>query len=43
MSKERMRFPIRRKITLMVLVMTFLLDIAYGFIDPRVKAAQFDA
>lgn len=29
-------------ITLMVLVVTFLLDIIYGFIDPRVKAAQFD-
>ncbi len=29
-------------ITLMVLVATFLLDIIYGFIDPRVKAAQFD-
>lgn len=28
-------------ITLMVLVMTFLLDIVYGLIDPRVKAAQF--
>ena len=22
---------------------TFVLDIIYGFIDPRVKAAQFDA
>ena len=30
-------------ITLMVLVISFLLDIIYGFIDPRVKAAQFDA
>ena len=30
-------------ITIMVLVVTFLLDIIYGFIDPRVKAAQFDA
>ncbi len=30
-------------ITLMVLVVTFLLDIVYGFIDPRVKAAQVDA
>jgi peptide/nickel transport system permease protein len=29
-------------ITLMVLVATFILDIIYGFIDPRVKAAQFD-
>ena len=29
-------------ITLMVLVATFLLDIVYGLIDPRVKAAQFD-
>ena len=29
-------------ITLMVLVISFLLDILYGFIDPRVKAAQFD-
>jgi peptide/nickel transport system permease protein len=29
-------------ITLMVLFATFLLDIIYGFIDPRVKAAQFD-
>lgn len=28
--------------TLMVLVVTFLLDIIYGFIDPRVKAAQLD-
>ena len=30
-------------ITIMVLLVTFLLDIIYGFIDPRVKAAQFDA
>ena len=30
-------------ITIMVLIVTFLLDIIYGFIDPRVKAAQFDA
>ena len=30
-------------ITIMVLVVTFLLDIIYGFIDPRVKAAQFDS
>jgi len=29
-------------ITLMVLVVTFLLDIIYAIIDPRVKAAQFD-
>jgi peptide/nickel transport system permease protein len=29
-------------ITLMVLVATFAIDIVYGFIDPRVKAAQFD-
>ena len=29
-------------ITLMVLVLSFLLDILYGFIDPRVKAAQFN-
>ena len=29
-------------ITVMVLLATFLLDIIYGFIDPRVKAAQFD-
>lgn len=29
-------------ITLMVLVATFVLDIIYAFIDPRVKAAQFD-
>ena len=29
-------------ITVMVLIVTFLLDIIYGFIDPRVKAAQFD-
>ncbi|MBO5999311.1 MAG: ABC transporter permease [Lachnospiraceae bacterium] len=29
-------------ITIMVLIVTFLLDIVYGFIDPRVKAAQFD-
>ncbi|MBR0087131.1 MAG: ABC transporter permease [Lachnospiraceae bacterium] len=30
-------------ITLMVLIVTLLLDVIYGFIDPRVKAAQFDA
>lgn len=29
-------------ITLMVLVASFAIDIIYGFIDPRVKAAQFD-
>ena len=29
-------------ITLMVLLATFAIDIIYGFIDPRVKAAQFD-
>ncbi len=29
-------------ITVMVLIATFLMDIIYGFIDPRVKAAQFD-
>ena len=29
-------------ITIMVLIVTFFLDIIYGFIDPRVKAAQFD-
>ncbi|MGN1015550.1 MAG: ABC transporter permease [Faecousia sp.] len=29
-------------ITVMVLIANFLLDIIYGFIDPRVKAAQFD-
>lgn len=29
-------------ITIMVLIMTFLLDIVYGLIDPRVKAAQFE-
>ncbi len=28
-------------ITVMVLICTFLMDIIYGFIDPRVKAAQF--
>ncbi|MGI6576491.1 MAG: ABC transporter permease [Eubacteriales bacterium] len=30
-------------ITLMVLAATFIIDIVYGFIDPRVKAAQFDS
>jgi len=29
-------------ITVMVLIATLVLDIVYGFIDPRVKAAQFD-
>ncbi len=29
-------------ITIMVLIATFLLDIIYGFIDPRVKAAQYE-
>lgn len=29
-------------ITIMVLIATFVLDIIYGFIDPRVKAAQVD-
>ena len=29
-------------VTIMVLLVTLLLDIVYGFIDPRVKAAQFD-
>jgi len=29
-------------ITMMVLVATFAIDIIYGFIDPRVKASQFD-
>ena len=29
-------------ITIMVLLANFLLDIIYGFIDPRVKAAQID-
>lgn len=29
-------------ITIMVLIVTLLLDILYGFVDPRVKAAQFD-
>lgn len=30
-------------ITFMVLAATFIIDIVYGFIDPRVKAAQFDS
>jgi peptide/nickel transport system permease protein len=29
-------------ITLMVLIATFLIEILYGFIDPRIKAAQAD-
>lgn len=29
-------------ITIMVLIVTFVLDIVYALIDPRVKAAQFD-
>jgi peptide/nickel transport system permease protein len=29
-------------ITLMVLISTFTLEILYGFIDPRIKAAQSD-
>lgn len=29
-------------ITVMVLLASFIVDIVYGFIDPRVKAAQFD-
>ncbi len=29
-------------ITVMVLIVTFVLDIIYGLIDPRVKAAQFE-
>lgn len=29
-------------ITLMVLVATFLIEVLYGFIDPRIKAAQSD-
>jgi peptide/nickel transport system permease protein len=29
-------------ITIMVLVTTFLIEILYGIIDPRVKAAQTD-
>ena len=30
-------------VTIMVLIATLMLDVIYGFIDPRVKAAQFDA
>ena len=29
-------------ITLMVLISTFLIEVVYGFIDPRIKAAQTD-
>ncbi|MDR1560123.1 MAG: ABC transporter permease [Clostridiales bacterium] len=29
-------------ITIMVLTTSFIIDIVYGFIDPRVKAAQYD-
>ncbi len=29
-------------ITIMVLIATFAIDVIYGFIDPRVKAAQYD-
>lgn len=29
-------------ITIMVLLSTFIMDVIYGFIDPRVKAAQYD-
>ena len=29
-------------ITLMVLISTFAIEILYGFIDPRIKAAQSD-
>lgn len=29
-------------ITFMVLITTLVIDIVYGFVDPRVKAAQFD-
>jgi peptide/nickel transport system permease protein len=27
-------------ITIMVLITTFLIEILYGFVDPRIKAAQ---
>ena len=40
--KEKSPFATTLIITLMVLFVTFLLAIIYGFIDPRVKAAQFD-
>jgi peptide/nickel transport system permease protein len=29
-------------VTIMVLVATFLIEIIYGLIDPRIKAAQTD-
>jgi peptide/nickel transport system permease protein len=29
-------------ITLMVLISTFIIEILYGFLDPRIKAAQSD-
>jgi peptide/nickel transport system permease protein len=29
-------------VTLMVLSATFVIEILYGFIDPRIKAAQAD-
>jgi len=29
-------------VTLMVLISTFAIEILYGFIDPRIKAAQAD-
>ncbi|TLN27841.1 ABC transporter permease subunit, partial [bacterium] len=29
-------------VTLMVLIATFAIDLIYGFIDPRIKAAQAD-
>ena len=29
-------------ITLMVLITTFAIEVLYGFIDPRIKAAQSD-
>ena len=29
-------------VTLMVLITTFVIEILYGFIDPRIKAAQAD-
>jgi peptide/nickel transport system permease protein len=29
-------------ITLMVLIANFIIEILYGFIDPRIKAAQAD-
>jgi len=30
-------------VTLMVLITTFVIEILYGFIDPRIKAAQFES